>query len=163
MHNNVVELKPVFNALSPSAAQDSAEDGYKNLEAFRPVRYDAPPSWLANAIDAARQHARSGNLSAAKDTVTNASSDEVLAADLGKYRAHVTWVEAENAARLATLEWIWRTLRARTPSVQLDKALERIERFANQQYGVTEFSRKRGWAETQVYSPEILPAAWRRA
>lgn len=141
-----------------------ARDGLDHLVAFTPLRFEAPPSWLQAAIDQARQHGRDGNVAAARQLVANIASEKDTAVGLGKYREHVTWVEAENARKLSALAWMWATLREDAQrDVALDKRLEQLERFAHDHYAVDGLSVERGWAEKQTRGEHLLPRGWRNA
>lgn len=126
-----------------------------------PHLYDAPPGWLATAIAQAREHGRSGNLAAARATVHGALSgdNQKQRIEFGKYREHVTWVAGENAKHLASLAYLWTTLRRQPSTPEIEATLERLERLAALHYSVTELRLDRGWAESQTRQ-SLLPPAW---
>lgn len=141
-----------------------ARDGLEQLHAYVPLRFEAPPQFLASAIERARQLARNGNKQAAAQTVANIANEKGTAIALGTYREHVTWVEHENARKLSALACIWHTLHktART-DVALHRKLVQLERFARDHYGVNELRITRGWSEQQTRAEHVLPRAWRSA
>ncbi len=138
-----------------------ARVGAANLEQFTPLLYNPPPDWLADAIERARVHARSENYEAARAVVNDTLSPASLPqrAAFGRYREHVTWTHSQNVRRLAALAWVWVRLCQETRNVELDRTLERVERFAAMHFSVTELRTERGWAERQV-KQSMLPAAW---
>jgi hypothetical protein len=138
-----------------------AHVGAANLEQFTPLLYDPPPQWLADAVERARVHGRSENPEAARaviaDTLSPSSGQQRAA--FGRYREHVTWTHAQNVRRLAALAWVWVRLCQEPRNVELDRTLERVERFAAMHFSVTELRNERGWAERAV-KQSMLPPAW---
>lgn len=145
---------------------EAARQAAEHLGDYAPLRFDAPPSWLGSAIEQARELGRSGNLGAARNVLTNILGTHDQRVQLGAYRDHVTWVERTNARRLSGLAWMWRALYAeqrRAPSVELDKLLERLERFAHDVWQVQTLQLQRGDAERMTRAEYVLPTAWREA
>jgi hypothetical protein len=152
-----------------------ARDGLDHLGAFTPVRFEAPPSWLASAVEQTRQLIREKNYDAARHIVaTIASGGQGM--ELGKYRDTLYWAEGQNARKLAALAWMWSTLvsaqqRARghlrvvgaSNDVELDRKLEQLERFVVEHYGVSELRTERGWADSVARQYRLLPTCWRMA
>ena len=169
----------IARLLSGEQNEAVAREGLANLEAFKPLRFSPPPQWLGGAIEQARQLMRERNYGAADQVVQNIAATQGQAYELGKYRDHVSWVERENGRKLSALAWMWITLmRSRrgqvrqlravgapdnADDIELDRALERIERFAFEHYGVKELRSERGWAEYITYQAELLPSLWRHA
>lgn len=164
MHSSADTNARLSRLLAGEQHEAVARAGLENLEAFKPLRFEAPPSWLASAIDQARVLGRDGNTQAARQIVANAAAEKHTAVDLGKFREHVTWVEAQNASKLTALAWMWATLMPHArKDAALDKQLELLELFARDHFDVEELRTDRGWAESQTKAHALLPNAWRAA
>jgi hypothetical protein len=147
-----------------------ALEGARHLDRFLPLRFDAPPEWLATAIDKARDLGKLGNRDAAREvmqtTLSNADQRRIFSA----YRDKITYIESQNAKRLGALAWTWDTLDklskrlADKPDpkydrVEIEQLLLQVERFSFEHWLLAGLSAVRGWAESRV-KQTLLPPAW---
>ncbi|HEX6239982.1 MAG TPA: hypothetical protein VFZ61_03775 [Polyangiales bacterium] len=165
--NPTVELNArLSRLLAGEDYTEAAEQAAANLGDYVPLRFDAPPTWLGSAIEQARELGRSGNLNAARNVLANILGTHDQRVQLGAYREHVTWVERQNARRLSGLAWVWRTLYAAqrtSPTVERDRLIERVERFAHDVWQVDGLHFQRNEAERATRAEYVLPTAWRAA
>lgn len=127
--------------------------------------YDAPPPLVRKYLEEAQRLIRASQHEAARRVFRDAVESEMFRTELGVYREHVTWVEAENARRLATLAWVHHTLMPRAVEGDdvLMRKLVRLEAFAAEHYGASELSMQRGWADMSTRRTDLLPRSWRHA
>jgi hypothetical protein len=141
-----------------------ALDAVDHMADFRPRDYTAAPPTLRRYADEAIALCRVGRAHESRKRLIVALTVPGVAEELAVYREHVTWVEAENAARLAALAWVYTTLMPRASEgdhVLMQKLIE-LERIAADDYGVHgPLSSERGWAERQTLRRDLLPIGWR--
>jgi hypothetical protein len=141
-----------------------ALDAVEHVADFRPRMFTAAPPTLKRHLDEAVALARAGRLREARTGYMMAVIEPGVREELAAYREHVTWIEAENAARLAALAWVYTTLMPRAlegDHVLMGKLVE-LERIASDDYGVRgPISSERGWADRQTMRRDLLPQGWR--